>query len=490
MPAETKKSTKPSPFVGREKELEELKLLIKKKTASMVVIQGRRRVGKSRLVREFGRGKTLYIFSGVPPTEHTTAQFQREEFARQLGEQFGLPGLKAEDWGDLFTVLAQQVKTESVIILFDEISWMGSKDPDFLGKLKNAWDLQFSQNTQLLLILCGSVSSWIDENILSSTGFVGRVSEIIMLHELSGRECSQLLNLLGCHYSSYDVFKILSVTGGIPKYLEEVQPSLTVEENIKRLCFRTGGLLYREFDQIFSDLFSKRNLIYKKIVKVLANGAMEYNDICRALAVSKSGLLSEYLDDLIKAGFLRRDYTWHLQSGEVGRLSHYRLSDNYVRFYLRYIEKNKAKIQNDHFAVATLSQLPGWDSMIGYQFENLVLNNREFILRKLHLRREDIAADNPFFQRKTLKTPGCQIDYLIQNKYNNLFLCEIKYSRQEIKASIVDEVKQKIARLITPKNFSRFPVLIHVNGVADSVIEQGYFTEIIDFCELLEYNNL
>lgn len=474
-----------APFVGRMEELKELNLLFNKKTASLVVIQGRRRIGKSRLVREFGKNKPLYIFSGIPLTSQTTAQSQRDEFARQLEKQLSLPALQATNWSDLFSAIAKHIGKNKAVILFDEISWMGSKDADFLGKLKNAWDVELSQNPGITFILCGSVSSWIEKNILNSTGFVGRISSVITLKELSARDCSHLFTLLGCHFSPYDTFKLLSVMGGIPKYIEEIQPSLTADENIKRLCFRPGGQLFLEFDQIFSDLFAAQNQIYKEIVQALANGVMEYNDICAALHITKSGLFSSYLDDLIQAGFIRRDYTWHLKTGQSSNLSHYRLSDNYIRFYLRCIEKNRAKIGRDHFKVASITSLPGWDALMGDQFENLVLNNRDFILEKLSVRAEEIVSDNPFFQRKTARTSGCQIDYLIQTKFNSLFVCEIKYARQEIKSSIVDEMKEKISALAKPKGFSCFPVLIHVNGVQDKVLESDYFMNIIHFEELL-----
>jgi AAA+ ATPase superfamily predicted ATPase len=472
-------------FVGRKEELKELELLFKKRTASLVVIQGKRRIGKSRLVREFGKNKQLYIFSGIPLTPKTTAQSQRDEFARQLEKQLDFPALKADNWRDLFGAIAKLIGKSKVVVLLDEISWLGSKDPDFLGKLKNAWDIEFSQNPGVMLILCGSVSSWIEKNILSSTGFVGRISSLIKLKELSARDCNQLLTLLGCHFSAYDTLKLLSVMGGILKYIEEIQSSLTADENIKRLYFRSGGQLFLKFDQIFSDLFSTHNQTYKKIVQVLASGAMEYNDICKALKVTKSGLLSSYLDDLIQAGFIRRDYTWHLKTGQASRLSHYRLSDNYVRFYLRCIDKNSAKISADHFKIASISSLPGWDRLMGYQFENLVLNNRDFIFEKLSIRPEEIVADNPFFQRKTARTPGCQIDYLIQTKFNSLFICEIKYSRQGIKPAVINEVKEKIDTLTKPKGFSCFPVLIHVNELHDKVSESDYFMNTINFEQLL-----
>jgi AAA+ ATPase superfamily predicted ATPase len=474
-----------APFVGREEELKELKLLLNKKSSSLVVINGRRRIGKSRLVREFAKKQNLYILSGIPPTEKTTAQSQREEFARQLNEHFSLPGLKATDWGDLFTLFAKQVSRGKVVLLLDEITWMGFLDPDFLGKLKTAWDLYFSQNSNLILILCGSVSSWIEKNILNSKGFMGRVSLTLHVKELTISECNKFLNLLGFRSGPYECFKMLSVTGGIPRYIEEMQPILGAEENVKRLCFKKSGILFNEFNEIFHDLFSKRSVLYQKIVELLVNGNLEFNEICEKLKVEKSGVMSEYLVELIKAGFIRRDFTWNIKDNQVSNLSYYRLSDNYVRFYLKYIEKNRERIESGHFANRSLSSLPGWTSIIGLQFENLVLNNREFIWKKLNINPEDIVSDNPFFQRKTAKVAGCQVDYLIQTRLNTLYACEIKFSKQEIKYDIISEVQEKLKKLSLPRGFSYFPVLIHVNGVSESVIDAGYFLECIDFSESL-----
>ena len=146
-------------------------------------------MGKSRLVEEFARGKKIFNFIGLAPTEFTTAQDERNEFSAQLSRQTGLPAIKTEDWSDLFLLLAAQVKTGRVIVFLDEISWMAHGDDNFLGKLKSIWDLNFKKNPKLILILCGSVSSWIEENILSSTGYFGRVSLKITLEELSLPHC-------------------------------------------------------------------------------------------------------------------------------------------------------------------------------------------------------------------------------------------------------------------------------------------------------------
>lgn len=185
-------------FVGRKKELEDLKLLLSRRLAALVVIKGRRRVGKSRLIEEFAKSKHFLRFEGIAPTRATTAQSQRDEFARQINKQLRMPGLhNLKDWGDLFTIVAEATKKEEVIILFDEITWMGSRDPVFLGKLKIVWDQHFQKNPNLILILCGSMSSWIEKNIISSTGFLGRISLKITLGELSLSECNRLLETHG-----------------------------------------------------------------------------------------------------------------------------------------------------------------------------------------------------------------------------------------------------------------------------------------------------
>ena len=160
------------PFVGRVNELKSLMDLTQKRSSSLIVIRGRRRIGKSRLVEEFAKNYRFLRFAGLYPTEATTAQSQREEFSKQLSLNLNAPQIIANDWTDLFLSLARETQQGRVIILFDEISWMGSKDSDFLGKLKNAWDLELKKNPELILILCGSVSVWIEKNILHITIFL------------------------------------------------------------------------------------------------------------------------------------------------------------------------------------------------------------------------------------------------------------------------------------------------------------------------------
>jgi len=474
------------PFIGRKKELSQLNKLLKKGTASLVVVKGRRRVGKSRLIQEFGKNMPMYIFSGMPPTEKTTLKSQLQDFGWQLGKTLGQPPFKEDDWNDLFLRLANHTRQGPVLILLDEISWMGFKDPHFLGKLKNAWDLEFKNNSRLILVLCGSVSTWIDKNILSHTGFLGRVSLNLTVEELPLSDCNQFWLGQEKNISTYEKFKVLSITGGVPKYLEEIHPNLPAEENIRNLCFNRSGLLFNEFDQIFTDIFQTRSELYKKILHAISDGHYELEDIYKALHVEKSGVFSEYLDDLIKSGFIRRDYTWHLKTGNPSKLSRYRISDNYLRFYLKALLPFKERIERDSFFERSLTLLPGWDSIMGLQFENLVLHNRSRIMELLNISPDEIIYDNPFFQRKTASQEGCQIDYLIQTRFDTVYACEIKFSKYPIKFDVLEEMKEKLRRLKLPRHMSRRPVLIHVNGVSEEAVDTRFFSHIIDFGQMLE----
>jgi uncharacterized protein len=163
------------------------------------------------------------------------------------------------------------------------------------------------------------------------------------------------------------------------------------------------------------------------------------------------------------------------------KLHNFRLKDNFLRFYLKHIFPNQEKIKKNNISVPV-----NWSSILGLQFENLVLNNRKKIIENLNIPMENIVNENPYFQRSTKFQSGCQIDYLIQTRFSSLFLCEIKFKKNEIGTEIISEIEEKINKLKTPRNFSIRPVLIHVNGLSDELLEKDYFYKTIDFSQMLE----
>jgi uncharacterized protein len=466
-------------FIGRQKQLSALKQLLKKKTASLVVIKGRRRIGKSRLAEEFSRSfQKAFMFTGLPPHEHINADQQRDEFIRQLREQ-KIPSTGSQNWGDLFYDLAQYSSSGPVLIVLDEITWMGSLDPTFLGKLKIAWDQHLKKNPRLILIISGSNSAWIESNILSKTGFFGRISLRITLEELPLQHCNEFWGKFKNKISAYEKLKVLAVTGGIPRYLEEIHPELTAENNIYQLCYQREGVLFNEFDDIFADLFQKRSPTYKAVVNCLAEGKTTIEEIAAELGREKGGDLSKLLQDLTQDGFISRDHSWNIKQGQVSKISRYRIRDNYLKFYLRYISPYRHRIEREE-----MTALPaGWETILGLQFENLVINNRKILHELLQIPLNEIVMSNPYMQTMTKQHAACQIDYLIQTRFNTLYLCEIKFSKNEINNTVIKDVQEKITKLIVPRGFSIRPVLIHVNGVSDSVLSADFFAHIINFSE-------
>ena len=469
-------------FIGRQQDLAILNEALSFDKASLIVVRGRRRIGKSRLIREFSKNiDQCYLFSGLAPDQDISANEQREEFVRQMREQ-RIPSNARSDWGDLFYDLAQFTARGRILIVLDEITWMAKGDKTFLAKLKNAWDTHFKQNSQLIFIISGSDSSWIEENILSKTGFFDRISLRIKLTELALNHCAEFWGSYKKQISAYEKLKVLAVTGGVPRYLEEINPRLSAEENIYRLCYRQEGTLFNEFEDIFNDLFQKRGAYYRDIVKSIADGCHSIDKLAAALNRSKGGDLSRALAVLCQDGFIARENSWNFKDTKQLRISRYRISDNYLRFYLKYILPYRHAIE-----VGNMESVPdAWHTVIGLQFKNLVINNRRQLHQLLRLQPGDVVMSNPYLQTATSRSQKCQIDYLIQTKHNTLYLCEIKFSRKELGSEVMQEVQEKEQKLMVPKGFSIRTVLIHVNGVADSIITAGYFSHVINFSDFLE----
>lgn len=470
-------------YIGRRKVFERLKSLEKKKKASLVVIRGRRRVGKSRLAEEFGKGKIFIAFTGLPPKEKSDDQIQLNNFSFQLSAYFKLPTHTFLNWGDAFNALGSYLTEKPTVVLLDEISWMANKNPNFLGYLKIWWDLNHSKFPQLIMILCGSVSSWIEENILKSTAFFGRIALEITLPPLPLPECAEFLRQNHVKGSAYDYYKILSALGGIPWYLEQITYDHLAEWHINNLCFQPDGLLVHEFERIFHDLFGSHGSIYKKIIYSLRDGMKTQIAIRDSIDYAHSGTMGKLLHNLIISGFVTEHYQWNLNSGKIGRQSLYRISDQYIRFYLKYIEPNLPFIQQGVFDVKELVKLPGWDVIMGLQVESLLLQNRPLLIDSLGIHGQEIVADNPYIQKSSSRKKGCQIDYLIQTNQRNLFVCEFKFNRREIGKEIITTMTDKLRALSVPRGFAKIPVLFHLGDISESVYSSNYFYRIINISD-------
>ena len=472
-------------FIGRERESEEFRQILRKKTASLIVCQGRRRIGKSTFFRHCAKEADHFLlFEGLPPRDKIGRQEQLAAFAERLAEQTKVPKVTLESWPQAFQLLASALPPSgSVVVLLDEISWMAMGDPDFPGHLKAAWDNQFSQHSRLILVLCGSVSSWIQANILNNTGFAGRCSWQLHLPPLALPACNKFWR--GKAVAASEKLKILSVTGGVPRYLEEIDPSQTAEQNIERLCFRSGGLLFNEFGQIFHDIFSRRAETYRQIAATLVEGARSVSEISHALRKERGGGLSSAIDDLELAGFLRKEVSFNPSTGKnLPRTIRYRIQDNYLRFYLKYIEPVAEQVVKGLYRRSPLESLQAWDTIIGLQFENLVLENLEALLANIGLSHVPVLNAGPYFQSKTQVSPGCQIDLLIRTK-QSVYVFETKF-RRKIDLSVIAEVKKKIEALKLDRSLSVRSGLIYQGELDPEIERSDFFDHLVSFERLLE----
>jgi AAA+ ATPase superfamily predicted ATPase len=467
-------------FIGRERELKKLQEFLARSVAGLIVVCGRRRVGKSTLIEHFAASSRFIELYGLAPRKGLTMQNQLDHFGELLGIAFDMSPLKFDNWNAALSMLAQLTATGKVIILLDEISWMAGTDEDFAGKLKGMWDTKFKKNPELTLILCGSVTSWIEENILSDKGFVGRISLTITLEEMPLKDANKFWGTW--NISAAEKCKILSVTGGIPRYLEEIRPEDTAEQNLKRLGFSPGGILVEDFDKIFKDIFGKRANNFKLIVQALANGSREIGELCQALGVKQTGGFSKKLHALTLSGFITRDYVWD-KSHKKPKHSRYRLKDNYMRFYLKYIDPKRELINSGMYEELFLEDLPEWHTIMGLQFENLVLSNLGTIQHLLHISSSSILSAAPYIQHETKRQKACQIDLLLQCRYS-IYVCETK-CRHKITPEVIDEVAEKIARLNISKDVSIRPVLIYQGELSPEIKRANFFTHLISFEDML-----
>lgn len=473
-------------FFGREQDLQRLEALWKRSQASLVTCRGRRRIGKSTLIRQFAArsGALLLRLEGLAPQRRMTNTDQLAAFGRQLSEQTGISPAMPATWFDAFRLLDSSIPSDGkTVVLLDEVSWMGSHDPNFAGELKFAWDNRFHDRKDLIVVVCGSGSAWIDQNILSNTGFVGRISLDLIVRELPLRDCSQFWGESLSRVAPREVLDILAVTGGVPRYLEELDPSLSADDNIGRMCFSPNGYLFRDFNDVFASVFGANAPVKRKILESLAETDLTGQELADRLGIARNGRLSSVMEELEMAGFVSKNTGMNPATGGRSRQDRYRLKDNYARFYLKYIAPFREQILGGAFEFFSVENLPAWNAVLGLQFENLVLNNVHELLPFLHLAGKQILSAAPYRTRRNGNDSGCQIDLLVQSRKS---LCVVEVKRQnEIGEEVEHEVAQKLRRLKIRDGMSVRTALVYDGHLAKSVQGSGFFDALVPFSALL-----
>ena len=471
-------------FFGREEQLSRLAGLWNKRVSSFVTCRGRRRIGKSSLIEKFAELSNCRFIeitgAAIQPKMNNASQLRH--FSEQLCNQSTLPkGVSVDSWMTAFQLLDSVISNEErTVVLLDEVSWMGKFDPDFAGALKTVWDKSLKKHDRLVLVVCGSVSTWIQRNILENTAFAGRLSLNLVVDELPLRLCAGFWGERANRLTPSELIDVLSVTGGVPKYLEEIDPTVSAAENIRRMCFLPDGPLVDEFDQIFSEVFEDSAEFKKKILRSLSAGPLTGKDIAAAMGVDRNGYLTRSLEELETAGFVAREGGLNPATDAPLKCCSYRIRDNYTRFYLHHLEPRRTAIKDGSFAFTSLEQLPGWHAIAGLQFENLVVSHYQELLPRLNPSRALIKSVAPY--RKGGKG-GLQIDLLLQME-RALYVVEVKHQRK-ISREIEREMSEKIARLAGKTGKSVRVALVYDGELDSAVVESGYFDVLVSSSELL-----
>ncbi|MBI4925632.1 MAG: AAA family ATPase, partial [Bdellovibrio sp.] len=356
-------------FVGRQKELEELNRHYKQHSSQVIVIFGRRRIGKSTLVKRFIKGKQCLSFEGLE-NEKTPGQIRH--FSNILKKQIPnilLQKVTFKTWEEIFDFLTEHFNNqhEKSVIFFDEFQWMAAGQSKLVALLKYYWDNHWI-NKNIMLILCGSIASFMVKKVIQSKALYGRVSGQIRLQKLSPAECALMLKRRG----KEEVIDYLIVLSGVPKYIEQVDQSQSFEQNISRLFFQKDAIFADEMEKIFYSHFREPQ-IYLKIANKLLSGPKTMEELSRSLKIRSGGGLRLYLKNLELAEFIRAHCPF--EKKDTSKLIKFRIADEFLHFYMRYVSPNRNLINNTGATQIFKNEISRkWLPWLGYAFENFCLN--------------------------------------------------------------------------------------------------------------------
>ena len=466
-------------FIGREHELEQISYHLKDRSkAQLIVVYGRRRVGKSTLIAQAcKREKRVLFFEGLQG-ERTKVQI--DQFLDDLSRQTGRVRLNASNWREVFQGLGELIESGRWVLVFDEFPWMGAGRTKIVSALKLHWD-RWAKNPNICLFLCGSVASFMTRHVIHSKALHNRKTLEMCLSPLTPKESALFLAKRGL----WEKAQLYMTLGGVPKHLEQINPRVSLAKNLNRMCFSANGFFVEEYETLFKEQF-KSIKVYEKVVKELAHSHHGISSLSRKLNVKKGGGFNEQIGNLVRAQFVR-EYTPVKINGHTRRKTKlFKLVDPFLIFYFRYIHKNVDLIsrntRNEDLFKAIAG--PSLQQYYGYAFERLCEDSIDLILEKIGLSLTDIEQMGPYFQQGK-RGEGLQIDWLVIRRDNVWSPIEFKYTNKPVGSSLVHEVEQKISRLRVPKEISVEPVAVSACGVTQAVRDKHFFSQTLELKDLL-----
>jgi uncharacterized protein len=410
-------------LIGREKEQAVLQKTLSSEESEMVVVIGRRRVGKTYLVHSVYADKIRFETSGV---QDAPLKEQLNNFNFQLKNAFGniVPSASPKTWQEAFfsliTCWEQSPSAHQTVLFFDELPWLAARKSGFLNALSFFWN-SWAVKKNVVVVICGSAASWMIQKVINDKGGLhNRITKRIDLQPFTLGETEAFLRRKYINFERYQTLQIYLAMGGIPHYLNEVEGGKSAVQNIEDICFSKKGMLYNEFSRLYPALFDDAEN-HIAIIRALAQkwSGMSRIDILEATGLPDGGGTSACLEELESSGFISAYTSFEKKKKDLI----YRLTDEYSLFYLKFIEnaQNQGSDTWKH-----LSQTQSFKTWSGYAFESICLKHLAQIQKALGI--SGIYSNaSTFYQKGQEGQSGVQIDLVLDRNDNTINLFEIKF---------------------------------------------------------------
>ena len=466
-------------LIGRKEESALLNACLQSTTSELVAIYGRRRIGKTYLIRTIYRQQVCFEITGIYNAALKT-QLANFHHALEAHGSKKKPLVTPETWLDAFQQLKayiDQIKQPGKkVIFFDELPWLDSRRSGFLKAFEHFWNSWAAKRQDLIVVICGSAASWMIKKVVNSKGGLhNRISKKIRLLPFTLQEMELYLQSNNVQLDRYQLLQLYMIMGGIPHYLKEIKPGESAIQNIDRICFTKDGLLFTEFNNLYPALYENPER-HIQVVKALAakKSGLTRNEIINATKLTSGGTTTIVLDELVESGFI----TVYIPLDKKSKDALYRLTDEYSLFYLKFISGTRSTGKNTW---VQKSSAASWKSWSGYAFENSCLKHVQQIKKTLGI--EGIYSEESSWRYQD-KNNGAQIDLLIDRRDRCINICEMKFSENvfEINKSYAAELDNKIKtfRSVTKTKKTILLTMITTFGIKDNIYKNSMVANAIE----------
>ena len=458
-------------IIGRRIEQQRLEQIYHSGKNEFLAVYGRRRVGKTYLIKQFFQNQFDFYFTGI---YKGTKVEQLKEFTRQLSEVSHQQLKRPVSWFDAFALLKSYVESISyknrILIFMDEVPWMDTPKSDFLKAFEYFWNGYASAQNHIMLIVCASATTWMRDKLFGNKGgLYNRMTNVMYLAPFTLAETEEYLISRSIVFNRYQILELYMILGGIPLYLSMLEKEFSLAQNVDRLFFVENAKLKSEYKFLFTSLFNESSMC-KNIVELLAKKSvgMTRQEIINALNITSGGKLSEILKDLIDSDFVRT----YNGLGKKERENIYQLSDLFSLFYLRYVAPYNG---NDENHWSNMTDSPSKRAWSGYAFEQVCFHHIPQIKSKLGI----TGVESNVY---SYKNADFQIDMLIDRRDQVINLCEMKFalSEFEIDKSYDEHLRHRreLFRSLTNTKKSLYITMITTYGLKKNLYSGNVQSEV------------